>query len=159
MRKCVVLCLAAMLFVLPSYAQWGNLIKNVQNSPLLTQQNTVRDTITRITNIKDAFTKMPLNQGKLSFIAAALPVLNEVYTLSSGILGMFQKNKTLDTAGSNKMNGLLGEVENLLARQWDTAPLAPSQTPEADQKVQQTTKVLTDILTNEGGLLKALLSK
>jgi len=149
----------AVLLTFPAYAQLGNLIKSVQNSPLLTQQNTVRDTISRFTNIKNAFTKMPLNQGKLSFVTAALPLLNQAYSLSGDILGMFQKNKTLDPVQANKMSGLLGEIENLAAQKGNTAPLAQAQVGEANQKIQQATRILTNILGNEGGLLKSLLQK
>jgi hypothetical protein len=159
MKKLIGIGFMIVLLSSPAHAQLGNLIKNVQNNPLLTQQNTVRDTISRFTNIKNTFIKMPMNQGKLAFITAAVPVLNEAYSLSSDILGMFQKNKTLDPAQTNTMSGLLGEVEKLITQKGSTAPLAQTQVKESNQKVQQTTQLLTNILSNEGGLFKALLQK
>jgi phage-related protein len=132
------------------------MLKNIQSSPLLTQQGAVQDVINKTQNIISTFSKMPLNSGKLEFIKAALPLLTQVQSLSSDLLGMVQKGQSIDTAQTTKIGGLLDQVKGLLGQAWSVNPLTTAQTPEANNQVQQLSGILTNILKNQGDVLKKM---
>jgi hypothetical protein len=130
------------------------MLKKIQSSPLLTQQGAVQDIVSKVQNISSAFSKMPLNSGKLEFIKAALPLLMQTQTISSEVLGMVQKGKPIDTAQVTKMGGLLDQVKGFIVQKWSTEPLTVAQIPEAKNQIQQLGGILTNILKNQGDVLK-----
>ena len=157
MKRLLIIFLILGLFASSAYAQLGDILKKIENNPLIAQQNTIRETISRINNIKSSFLKMPLNSGKLDFIAAALPMLNQAQSLSSDILALVRKDKTLQPAQTDKMSGLLGEVEKMIAQKWNASPLSKLEMPAAVKKAQQLNSVISNILKNQGDALKGLL--
>ncbi len=146
-------------FVLLSYpaqAQFGNLVNNLKNNPLLTQQAPIQDIVGKIQSISSLFSKMPLDSGKLEFIKAALPLLTQAQSLSTNFLSTVQQGKPADSSQTSKIGGLLDQAKALLVQKWSSAPLTPAQASEAANQGQQLTTILTSLLKNEGDALKGL---
>jgi hypothetical protein len=157
MKKTALMIVFIILVSSTAHAQWGDLINKVKSNPLVAQQETLRDLIAKAQAISSVFTQMPLNNGKLDFIKAALPLLTQTNLLSSHLLSSVQQKKTVDSAQTTQMSGLLDQVKELLAQQWSTTPLAANQIPQAKAQSQQITNLLGSILKNEGSALQALI--
>lgn len=156
MRKLLLALAFVVALSSSAQAQWGNMLKNIQSSPLLTQQGAVQDIVSKVQGISSTFSKMPLNSGKLEFIKAALPLLLQVQSISSDVLGMVQKGRPVDTAQTTKMGGLLDQVKGLIAQKWSSSPLTTAQIPNANNQVQQLGGILKNILTSQGDVLKKM---
>ena len=135
------------LLPLTAHAQFGNLMNNLKNNPALKTQVGVQDIISKAQNIASVFAQMPLNNGKLEFIKAALPMLTQALTAS----------KDATATGTGKVSGVLDQVKGLFTQKWDTAAITADQMPKANAQVQQFSGMLSDIVKNEGGALKAML--
>ena len=157
MRKIILMLVMVAFLSTAAYAQLGNILKNIQDSPLLTEKNAMQGIIDRFLNIKSGLAKMKLNQGKLDLLIAALPLLDEAKILSSDILGVFQQKNTLDTAQTDKMGGILGQIEELISSKWSTSSLKPELIQELKDKTQQVNQLITDTLKNSRDTFKAIL--
>ncbi len=139
--------MVCVLLPLTAHAQFGNLINNLKNNPALKTQGGVQDIISKAQNIASMFAQMPLNNGKLEFIKAALPMLTQALTAS----------KDVSAAGTGKVSGVLDQVKGLFTQKWDATAIAADQLPKANTQIQQFSTMLSDIVKNEGGALKAML--
>ncbi len=148
--------LTSLVLVANAQAQFGKLLDNIKNNPLVAQQGNIQNIISKAQAISSAFSQMPLNSGKLEFIKAALPLLTQVDSLSTGWLKLSGQGKAPDAASMTKAGGLLDKVKALIAQQWSTTPLTPAQTSVAAGQVQQFTTLLANILKDQGGILKGL---
>jgi hypothetical protein len=144
MKKIVLVFMMA-LFSSVAYADWGSMLKSVQSNPLITQQASVNNLITKVQSISSAFSQMPANSGKLDFLKAALPLLTKANTAAQ-----------TNPANVPQINGLLDQVKGLLAKKTSANPLTPSQIPQVTQQSQQLSGLLADLLKNEGAGLKGL---
>ena len=156
MKKLVLICVAALVLTAPAYAQLGNLINSIKNSPLVTQQQSYKDILGKVQSISAAFAQLPLNSGKLEFIKAALPLLEQVKGITGNSLQNLDANKPVDAAQTTQASGLLEKVKGLLAQHMPTTPLTPAQVPDATNQVGQLSSVLQGIMQNAGDSLKKL---
>ena len=139
-----------------AWAQWGDLLKSVQGSPLLTQTATVQNIIGKAQSIASLLSKMPLNSGKLELAQAALPLMQQVQSLSGDVLSLVQKGQGLDTAKTTQMGSLLDKVKGLFGQQWSSNPLTAAQVPQATSQIQNLSGILSNILSQQGSVAKSL---
>ncbi|MBF0504616.1 MAG: hypothetical protein HQL14_05885 [Candidatus Omnitrophica bacterium] len=158
MKKILLLGGCFFFLFCPAYAQLGNLMNNIKSNPLLAQQGLNQGIIGKIQNIGSIFAQLPFDSGKLEFVKAALPILNQVYSMSASSLGNLQAGKPVDANQSTKINGLLDQVKSMIAQHWSHNPLAPAQIPQANNQIQQFIGLLKDIVQNETDSLQKQIS-
>lgn len=135
-----------MLLCIPvaAHAQFGNILSSLKNNPAVAQ---LQGSITRAQKIAAIFAQMPLTQGKLQFVEAALPLLSQALVVSN------------DPAAAGKVTGILDKIKGLTAQKWSTAAIDPNQMPQAKTKIEEFGNVLKNLIQNESNSMKAALSQ
>ena len=127
-------------------AQFGDLLNSIKSNPAVAQQKDTQNILSKAQSIAAIFAKMPLNNGKIDFVQAAMPYMQQALGASA------QPNQT------SQLSGLLDKVKGLAGQKWSTASITPEKTVESTNQIKQFNDTLGAIIKNQGGSLKNLFS-